>query len=275
MEEIIGMILDDYKVIEYVGKLNPKRSDKYYKLKCMVCGEERISPKTSKIGFSKCTYKHSKKTCVNYFRQIEVGKTYGDYEVIEFVEVKNNNKVYKVKCNICGRGKEVYLKHLKNNKGISHQSCIKTLNGVDKRFYEIWAGMIKRTTNKNSKAYVNYGGRGISSDEYKFFIDFYDDMYESYKKHCEIYGEENTSLDRINVDGDYTKMNLRWATKKVQNRNTRKQLNTCTAIDKNGNKYEFNCAKEFAEAHNMNATYIYNVLNGRQKTYNGWIFYRN
>ena len=61
MEEIIGMILDDYKVIEYVGKLNPKRSDKYYKLKCMVCGEERISPKTSKIGFSKCTYKHSKK----------------------------------------------------------------------------------------------------------------------------------------------------------------------------------------------------------------------
>lgn len=275
MEEIIGMILDDYKVIEYVGKLNPKRSDKYYKLKCTICGEERISPKTLKVGFSKHTYEHNEKTCADYFRQIEVGKVYGDYKVIKFIETKNNNKLYKVKCNICSREKEVYLKHLKNGKGISHQSCIKTLNGVDKRFYEIWSGMIKRTTNPNAKAYVNYGGRGITADKYKLFIDFYDDMFESYKEHCKIHGEENTSLDRIDVNDNYTKENLRWATKKIQNRNTRKQLKTCTAIDRDGNKYEFNCAKEFAEAHNMNATYIYNVLNGRQKTYNGWIFYRN
>lgn len=275
MDDIIGLKLGDYEVVEYVGKLNPKRSDKYYKLRCCICGNERVSPKTLKVGFSKNTYEHSEKICINYFRQIEIDKIYGDYRVIEFVGVKNNNCIYKVKCNICNREKEVYLKHLKNNIGISHQSCIKTLNGVDKRFYEIWSGMIKRTTNKNTIHYKNYGGRGISADDYKFFIDFYDDMYNSYKKHCKEFGEKNTTLDRIDVNANYTKTNLRWATSKIQNRNTRKQLNYCTAIDPNGLKYEFNCAKEFAETHDMNATYIYNVLNGRQKKYKGWTFYRN
>lgn len=125
MENVIGMKIGDYEVVEYVGRLNPKRTDRYYKLKCTICGEERISPKTLKVGFSKHTYEHNEKTCIDYFRQIEIGKIYGDYKVIEFIEVKNNNKVYKVKCNICNREKEVYLKHLKNNKGTSHQSCIK------------------------------------------------------------------------------------------------------------------------------------------------------
>ena len=275
MEDIIGMRFGDYEVIEYMGKLNPKRTDNYYKIRCCICGEERIVPKTLKAGFSKAKYKHCETICINYFRQIEIGKIYGDYTVIEFLGVESNNKRYKVKCNICKREKEVFLKHLKNGKGISHQSCVKTLGGVDKRFYEIWCGMIKRTTNKNCASYKDYGGRGINSDSYKFFIDFYDDMYESYVKHCKEYGENNTSLDRIDVNGNYEKDNLRWATIKVQNRNTRKQLETCVAIDYKGNKYEFNCVKSFAEEHSLNATYIYNVLNGRQKTYKGWIFYRN
>lgn len=274
-DNVVGMKVGDYEVIEYMGKLNPKRTDKYYKLRCYICGEERISPKTLKIGFSKNEYKHCEKTCINHFRQIEISKTYGDYTVIKYIGNESNNKVYKIKCNICGREKNVFLKHLKNGKGISHQSCIKTLEEVDERFYEIWSGMIKRTTNKNCVSYKDYGGRGIKSDDYKFFIDFYDDMYESYVLHCRKFGEKNTTLDRIDVNDDYKKENLRWATIKVQNRNTRKQLETCTAIDNKGNRYEFNCAKSFAEEHDLKATYIYNVLNGRQKTYKGWIFYRN
>ena len=267
------MKIGDYEIVEYIGKLNPKRNDNYYKMRCTICGEERIAPKTLKDGFSKNEYFHNNKTCVNHFRNAEIGTIYGDYEVIGY-ELINNEVKYKVKCLKCNRIKTVYIKHLKNGFGTSHQSCIKSLNGVDKRFYEIWGGMIKRTTNPKCKNYKNYGGRGIKSDKYKFFIDFYDDLFDSYIKHCKEYGVKNTTLDRIDVNGDYVKENIRWATVSQQNKNTRKQLRKSKAIDPEGNEYIFSCAKDFAKQHNMNATYIYNVLNGRQKTYKGWKFER-
>ena len=269
---LIGETFDDYEVIECVGQINPKRRTYYYKLKCKICGEEKISPKTHKNGFNG-RYVHNKTTCTNTFKRLEIGKTYGDYTVIRYVDSKNNKNRYEVKCNICNRTKIVSINHLQNNKGTSHSSCVKLIENVDKRFYSIWSDIRKRTTNKNCLHYKNYGGRGISSESYKFFIDFYDDMYESYIKHCEQYGEFNTTIDRIDVDGNYENGNCRWATIQEQNRNTRKQKhNMFLAIDMDGNEYYFNCITDFAEQHGLCPNNIYNTINGIQKNHKGWKF---
>jgi hypothetical protein len=85
------------------------------------------------------------------------------------------------------------------------------------RAYGIWRGMIDRCTNPKHKAFKDYGGRGIRvCDRWQAsFDDFLADMGIPPQKH---------SLDRINVNGDYSPDNCRWATAKVQANNTRKQL---------------------------------------------------
>lgn len=81
------------------------------------------------------------------------------------------------------------------------------------REYHSWNCMKNRCNNSNLKEYKNYGGRGITYDpKWETFEGFYEDMGER---------PENTSLDRIDVNGNYCKENCRWATKEEQQRNQR------------------------------------------------------
>ena len=133
--------------------------------------------------------------------------------------------------------------------------------------------MRKRTTNPNSSEWDNYGGRGISSDEYKFFIDFFDDMYSSYIEHKNKYGEKDTTLDRINPNGNYTKTNIRWATRIEQQNNTRDQLRTFIGISPTNEEYIFHNIKQFALEHNLSKENISATIRGINKTCLGWRFY--
>lgn len=89
------------------------------------------------------------------------------------------------------------------------------------RFWRIWSDMKRRTLHHHRSDYHRYGGRGISfSETWKDFEKFRDDMYESYLAHVKEHGEKNTSLDRVDVNGNYCKENCRWATWRQQANNT-------------------------------------------------------
>lgn len=80
--------------------------------------------------------------------------------------------------------------------------------------YKTWVSMKMRCYWTEHPEYQRYGGRGIKvCDEWRnSFETFVNDMGERPPRH---------SIDRINVNGDYTKGNCRWATPKEQAANRR------------------------------------------------------
>lgn len=90
---------------------------------------------------------------------------------------------------------------------------------LEKKFHDAWSEMNRRCCDKKFKQYSNYGGRGIQvCNRWGKFPYFFVDMWNTYLEHIEIFGN-NTSLDRINNDKGYSKINCRWATRTEQQYN--------------------------------------------------------
>lgn len=103
------------------------------------------------------------------------------------------------------------------------------------RIYRIWIGMKARCYNKNSVPYPHYGARGITvcdewTDKEHGFMNFYNwSVNHGY--------EDNLSIDRINVDGNYCPDNCRWADNYIQsvNRHKKKSESGYIGISKHNN----------------------------------------
>lgn len=112
--------------------------------------------------------------------------------------------------------------------------------------YRSWYAMLTRCTNKNTKSYHHYGGRGITiCDKWmSSFENFLHDMGERPLK---------KSLDRIDVNGNYEPDNCRWATALEQARNTRAvRILHFNGISK--------CVTEWAEIIGISPKVIYSRL---------------
>lgn len=76
-----------------------------------------------------------------------------------------------------------------------------------------WKAMRNRCLHPGVANYPQYGGRGIRiCDRWLEFKNFYSDMGDR---------PPGFSLDRIDVNGDYSAANCRWADNKTQSRNRR------------------------------------------------------
>jgi len=116
-------------------------------------------------------------------------------------------------CKSCGCRKMEFIIAGNTTHGMASNSKPHTL-------YRTWNQIKDRCFKPNIKAYVNYGGRGITVCPE--WISSFDLFY----KWCIDNGwQKGLTLDRINNNGNYEPNNCRWVDYKVQSRNKRTNIN--------------------------------------------------
>jgi len=112
---------------------------------------------------------------------------------------------------------EKLLNELQNNLLEVSKNKRTIYNNVTKnKEYQIYHQMIQRCYNPNHPKYKNYGGRGIIiCDKWMNKIN----GYENFINDMGYRNNEEDSIDRINVNGNYEPNNCKWSSSKEQSFN--------------------------------------------------------
>lgn len=163
----------------------------------------------------------------NYHDPI-VGKKFGKLLVMRRLPdrskgAKNVRAVVSCKCD-CGNTVEVVRYYLQRPNPKTHCGCENTTSSKA-RFpgeYGIWNMMFKRCYDETHVSYKDYGGRGIrvAAPWHGNFDKFLEDLGPR--------PDPFFTLDRKDVNGNYSKENCRWATPKEQSANKRGSANSGT-----------------------------------------------
>jgi hypothetical protein len=158
--------------------------------------------------------------------KIQSGDKYGKLTILKEVDSIVDSfgqtvRIFNCLC-VCGNIKNIRMNAFRTGKtkscgcqrkGITIES--NKTHGLSKSSeYRSWYAMKARCSNPNYKNYNYWGGRGIK---------VCDRWLNSFENFIEDMGKKpaNTSLDRINNDGNYEPNNCRWATKTEQQNNRR------------------------------------------------------
>lgn len=133
----------------------------------------------------------------------------------------------------------------------------KTHGMTSSREYKSWESMRQRCNNPKDKSYNHYGGRGISiCERWNSFEAFYEDMGDK--------PDGTHTIDRINVNGNYTPGNCRWATQSTQQQNRRNNVMNPVMVRKIRKMFTAGKThKQIADHFNIATMNIYHLLNGK------------